>query len=346
MDIEKQRLNLLLFYAVVLLTGYLCFRIVEPFGVPLVWAGILSLCVQPLHRRLQRRLRPVPAAVVSTATVAVLLIVPAVFLALALAGEISSGLSGLQGALGTLHQNERILSAWAWVEEHVPMASLNQIQGRLADVAAKLTRYMAGQAGMVLQFSSVFVFKLFVTLFALFFFLRDGRKWVAGIRGILPFSPKRNEELISRTGDLVYAGSMATLTVAAAQGLAGGILFAILGLQAPLFWGVVMGCCALLPLFGTALIWVPAAIGLMVVGSWVKGLVLIVLGVGVVGGLDNFLRPALVSGKTEMNGLVVFISILGGVSAFGFVGLVLGPVIVAAAVSVLQLGVGTERSES
>ncbi len=345
MDIEKQRLNLLLFYAVILLVGYLCFRIVEPFWMSLLWAGILALCVQPLHRRVQQRLPPAAAAVVSTVTVALLLIVPAVFLVLALVGEISTGLSGLQGALGTLHQNEKVLSAWAWVEEHVPMTSLEKIQERLTDVAAKLTRYMAGQAGMVLQISSVFVFKLFVTLFALFFFLRDGRAWVEAIQNILPFSQKRNEEWLSRTGDLVFAGSMATLTVAAVQGLAGGILFAVLGLQAPLFWGVVMGFCALLPLFGTALIWVPAAIGLMVVGSWVKGLILIVLGVVVVGGLDNFLRPALVSGKTEMNGLVVFISILGGVSAFGFVGLVLGPVIVASAVSMLQLGVAVERNE-
>ena len=345
MDNEKQRLNLLLFYGVVLLVGYLCFRIVEPFWMPLVWAGILALCVQPLHRRLQQRLPPAPAALVSTVGVAALLIVPAVFLVFALVGEISTGLSGLQGTLGTLHQNERVLSAWAWIEAHVPMASLDKIQERLADVAAKLTRYVAGQAGTVLQTSSVFVFKLVVTLFALFFFLRDGRELLAVIRNILPFSPKRNEEWMSRTGDLVFAGSMATLTVAAAQGLAGGILFAILGLQAPLFWGLVMGFCALLPLFGTALIWVPAAIGLMVVGSWVKGLLLMVLGVVLVGGLDNFLRPALVSGKTEMNGLVVFISILGGVSAFGFVGLVLGPVIVAAAVSLLQLGVAAERSE-
>ena len=345
MDHEKQRLNLLLFYAMALLMGYLCFRIVEPFWMPLIWAGILALCVQPLHRRLSKRLQPAPAALVSTVAVSLLLIVPAVFLVLALVGEISTGLSGLQGTLGTLHQNEKLLSAWAWIEEHVPMASLEKIQERLTDVAAKLTRYMAGQAGMILQISSLFVFKLFVTLFALFFFLRDGRELLAVIRNLLPFSPKRNEELMSRTGDLVFAGSMATLTVAAAQGLAGGVLFAVLGLQAPLFWGVVMGFCALLPLFGTALIWVPAAIGLMVVGAWVKGVVLMALGVLLVGGLDNFLRPALVSGKTEMNGLVVFISILGGVSAFGFVGLVLGPVIVAAAVSMLQLGVAVESSE-
>ncbi len=219
---------------------------------------------------------------------------------------------------------------------------MEKIQARLAEIAPKLTRFAAGQAGTVLQSSSVFLFKLFVTLFALFFFLRDGRELGKVIRNLLPFTPQRNEELISRTSDLIFAGSMATLTVAAAQGVAGGILFAVLGLQAPLFWGVVMGFCALLPLAGTALVWVPAAIGLIVVGSWIKGVILIVLGMVLVGGMDNVLRPALVSGKTEMNGLVVFISILGGVAAFGFVGLVLGPVIVAAAISILQIGAASD----
>jgi predicted PurR-regulated permease PerM len=344
MDAEKQRLNLLLFYALVLLMVYLCARIVAPFLMPLVWAGILALCAQPLQRRLLARVKPAPAALLSTVAVAVLLIIPAVLLAIGLVGQISAGLTGLQGTLATIHENEKLLSAWAWIEAHVPAVALAKIQARLAEIAPKLTRFVAGQAGSALQTSSVFLFKLFVTLFALFFFLRDGRELGKVIRNLLPFTPKRNEELITRTSDLVFAGSMATLTVAAAQGVAGGILFAILGLQAPLFWGVVMGFCALLPLFGTALIWAPAAIGLIVVGSWVKGVILIVLGIALVGGMDNFLRPALVSGKTEMNGLMVFISILGGVTAFGFVGLVLGPVIVAAAISILQIGASSETT--
>jgi predicted PurR-regulated permease PerM len=324
--------------------GYLCARIFKPFLMPLVWAGILALCAQPLQRRLMGRFKPAPAAILSTVAVAGLLIVPAVLLVIALVGEISTALSKLQGTLGSIHENQKILAVWAWIELHLPAVELEKLQARLTEIAPKLTKFVASQAGVALQASSVFFFKLFVTLFALFFFLRDGRKLGAVIRNILPFEPKRKEELITRTGDLIFAGTMATLTVAAAQGLAGGILFAVLGLQAPLFWGVVMGFCALLPLFGTALVWLPAAIGLIAFGYWVKGVILIVLGILLVGGMDNILRPALVSGKTEMNGLVVFISILGGVAAFGFVGLVLGPVIVAAMVSILQIGASPETT--
>lgn len=337
-DSERRRLNTLLFYGVVLLLAYLAYRILEPFLVSLAWAGILALCAQPIHKRLLNRCRPTLAALASTLAVALLLIVPAVLLALAMLGEISQALSSLQNAVGNIHENERLQTAWTWVQAHLPLPSPDEIKVRLAAFAAQLTRFLAGQAGLVLQASSVFLFKLFVTLFALFFFLRDGRPLGTVIRKLLPFEEARKEELIGRTRDLVFAGTMATLAVAAAQGLAGGILFAVLGLRAPIFWGVVMGFCALLPVLGTAVIWLPAAIGLLASGAWVRGVVLILLGIIVVGGIDNFLRPALVSGKSAMNGLVVFISLLGGVAAFGFLGLVLGPVVAAAVISILQLG--------
>jgi len=337
MESENKRLKYVIFYGVVLLLGYLSFQIVKPFLMPLVWAGILALCAQPLHRRLAARIRPGGAALLSTAVVALVLIVPAVLLVVALAGEVTTAFSGLEGALTRLHENEKVLVVWSWIEEHVPQAAPGEIQERLAEAAPKLTKFVAGQAGTALQASSMFLFKLFVTLFALYFFLRDGAQLGEGIRKFLPFEPKWKDGFISRTRDLIFAGTMATLTVAAAQGLAGGILFAVLGLPAPVFWGTVMGFCALLPLFGTALVWGPAVIGLVAAGAWAKGVILLVLGMVLVGGMDNVLRPMLVSGKTSMNGLVVFIGILGGVAAFGFVGLVLGPVVAAAAISLLEL---------
>jgi predicted PurR-regulated permease PerM len=348
METERQRLSLLVFYALVLLLGYLCYRILEPFLVALAWAGILAMCARPLHRRLTARFRPNAAAGLATAAVALLLIVPTVLLGLALMGEVMPALGSLQQRVvefygsdkwTALKRNETLLAAWDWLAQRVEMPSQEEMQRRLAGLAAQVTQFLAGQAGVLLQTSSVFFFKLFISLFALFFFLRDWRALGIAVRKVLPFEEERKEELISRSGDLVYAGTMAILTVAAVQGLVGGLLFAMLGLPAPVFWGVVMGACALLPLFGTALVWLPTSIGLFAMGFWGRGLLLAILGTVLIGGIDNLLRPFLVSGKTQMNGLVVFISIMGGVTAFGFVGLVLGPVLMAAAMSLLQLGV-------
>ena len=173
------------------------------------------------------------------------------------------------------------------------------------------------------------LFQLFVTLFALFFFLRDANTIMQEVRRSLPFEDLRRERMIRQTHDLVYASIAAGLVIASLQGFAGGIVFALLGLGAPVFWGVMMGFLALLPFVGTWVVWVPAAIWLMATGQLFKGVVLAVLGVTIVGSIDNLLRPAILSGRAQMNGLLMFISLLGGVSVFGLLGLVLGPLVTA-----------------
>jgi predicted PurR-regulated permease PerM len=173
------------------------------------------------------------------------------------------------------------------------------------------------------------LFQLFVTLFALFFFLRDANTIMQEIRRSLPFEDLRRERMIRQTRDLVYASVAAGIVIASLQGLAGGVVFALLGLGAPVFWGVMMGFLAFLPFIGTWVVWVPAAIWLMATGQVVKGVVLAVLGVTIVGSIDNVLRPAILSGRAQMNGLLMFISLLGGVSVFGLLGLVLGPLVTA-----------------
>ena len=123
--------------------------------------------------------------------------------------------------------------------------------------------------------------------------------------------------MIRQTGDLVYASVTSGLVIASIQWFLGGLLFASLSLDAPVFWGVVMGFFALLPFFGTWVVWLPAAIWLGSAGQMIKALTLAAIGAAVVGGVDNVLRPALLAGRARMNGLLMFVSLLGGVSVFG-----------------------------
>jgi len=143
------------------------------------------------------------------------------------------------------------------------------------------------------------------------------------IRKALPLDEQLRERVIEQTGDLVSASLVSAGVVAAVQGLLGGLAFAVLGIGAPLFWGVVMAFLCLLP-FGAWVVWLPAAVMLAASGDWVRGLILAGFGVAVVSAVDNFLRPALLSGRSGMNGLLVFISLLGGLSVFGSLGLVVG----------------------
>jgi predicted PurR-regulated permease PerM len=170
----------------------------------------------------------------------------------------------------------------------------------------------------------------FITMvFAVFFFFRDARAIVDTIRRLLPFEEERREQILAQAHDLIFATVVSGLIVAAVQGLLGGVAFAVLGIGEPVFWGVMMAFFCLLPVLGAWVIWVPAAIWLGVTGHVTQAVILAGFGAAVVGLVDNFLRPALLAGRAELNGLLIFVGLLGGVTVFGLLGLVLGPIILA-----------------
>ncbi len=335
-DVDRERISRLLFYGVVLLVGWLAYRILEPFLMPLAWAGVLGVTIHPLFLRAKRRWGANRAAILVTAALALLLLVPGAFLASALVDEGSRAVAAVQTAVQDVEKQEKAARALAWAREHLPLPAPEELRARLLSLASRLTGFVAGQAGAIVRGTSVFFFKLFVMLFSLYFLLRDSDRVGPLIRRMLPFDDARRDAMLTQARDLIHAGTTTTLTIAAAQGFAGGVIFAILGINSPVFWGTVMAFCSLLPVVGSAVIWAPTAIGLAVTGHWIAGLVLAGLGVGVIGMIDNLLRPLLMSGRSSMNGLLVFLSLLGGITAFGFIGLVLGPVVAAAALSLFR----------
>jgi predicted PurR-regulated permease PerM len=177
---------------------------------------------------------------------------------------------------------------------------------------------------------------LFVMLFALFFLLRDAERIGAAVRRLLPFDDEERERLIGETRDMVIASVGAGLAVAAVQGLIGGVTLWGLGLGAPVAWSVAIGICSLIPVVGAAIVWAPIALWWLLSGEVVRALVLAAIGAGVIGMTDNVLRPLILSGRTSVNGLVIFVGLLGGVGAFGFVGLVLGPIVLVIASTLIE----------
>jgi predicted PurR-regulated permease PerM len=170
----------------------------------------------------------------------------------------------------------------------------------------------------------------------LFFFLRDGRAFADLIRRLLPFAENESDRLVAETSDLVVASVGAGLTVAAVQGLVGGIVFWILGLPAPAVWGAAIAICALLPVVGSTIVWVPVVVWLFLSGDVTRALALLLISGLILSSIDNVLRPWILSGRSTASGLVIFIGLLGGVSAFGFVGLVLGPIVLVIAGSLID----------
>src|SRR5215210_6004192 len=154
---------------------------------------------------------------------------------------------------------------------------------------------------------------------------------------MMPLSDDKAREIIDRTGEVIGASVYGVLVIAVIQGVLGGLAFWVLGLPSPLLWGVVMIFLSMIPMLGAFIVWVPAAIYLGLTGHWGKALALALWGALVIGSVDNFLRPKLVGERTRLHELLIFFSVLGGLQVFGILGIVLGPVIVAITIALLDV---------
>ena len=335
----RERVATALFYGALILLAWLVYRIFEPFLVPLGWAAVLVVVFHPWHARFEKRWGAVKAAAASTGVVTLIVILPAILLAIVSVREGLQAVNEFQAAraAGQTPLTDTLQNAWEWVQVRIPVSLSLNLGDMLREAAQKVGGFLASKTGTVVANVLGFFFDLFVTLFATFFFFRDREAIVERFRRLLPFEASQRAEMIERARDLIHASVTSTLIVAAVQGFLGGIAFALLGIGAPVFWGVVMAFFALIPLLGTGIVLGPAIVWLLLNGAWIKAAILAVLSFFVIGMVDNFLRPILVSGRAQMSALVLFMSVLGGIGVFGMLGLVMGPIVVATAASVMDV---------
>jgi predicted PurR-regulated permease PerM len=171
----------------------------------------------------------------------------------------------------------------------------------------------------------------------LFFMFRDGESVVRAVRHLMPFDESIQSDMLEESKDLIFASVAVGLVIALLQGLLGGLAFTIGGITSPIFWGVMIAFFSLVPIVGSALIWVPAALWLGFSGHWGKGIAVVLICGAVAGVADNIIRPLLLRNRTRLNELLLFIGVLGGLEVFGLLGLVAGPTIVAAAMAVFRV---------
>lgn len=337
---SSDRLTTVLFYAVVFLLAYLMFRIFEPFFVPLGWAAVLVVFFYPIQKRLERRLGRSRAAFLCTAGVASILIVPGLALLSTFAREGVDASRGIERAV-VEGQMPTVTRLWTWVQQHAPAGNGASVSEDLPTLVrqytARVAEFLASRLGTVLRNLLGVVFNLFVTIFAMFYIFRDAHGIARGMRGLIPLQDDHREKVIGEARDLIFASVTTSLIIAVIQGTLGGFAFAVVRLPNPFFWGVCMAFFSLIPVIGSGLIFIPASIWLVFTGHWGKALVLIAICAGVSTIVDSLLRPILLSGRAQLSGLAVFISVLGGVEVFGMLGLVLGPIVVATAAGLLDV---------
>jgi predicted PurR-regulated permease PerM len=329
----SDRITSALMWGGLALLAWLAYLIVRPFLMPLGWAAVLAILAFPVYERLSRRIGSGRAAALTTLAVTIVVIVPTVALLVAFVRESLDIAASLQSADTDGHL-AWLESAWTTLGKRFPAAARVDIATLSSDALRQTAAFLVGQSGSIVQNIATFLLDLALALFATFFLLRDGKEIMTAIRRLLPMAEDKREALISRTRDLIWAGVVSSAAVAGLQGVLGGIAFAIVGISGPVFWGVLMAFLCLLP-FGAWVVWLPAAVMLAVDGHTTRALILGGLGVGAVSTADNVVRPMLLSGRAHMNGLVIFVSLLGGLSVFGLLGLVIGPVIVVTALSLI-----------
>jgi len=303
---------------------------------------VLAIVFQPLHAKLHRLIRSAnAAALLSTLCTLLTIIIPAILLSVALKSELTTvyqslRASGAQDGGLITRALELMEKVRMWLGKYIDLSQVDlraELSDRLQQFSSFLLAQLAGFAGNVTSF----VIAAAIAFFTLFFLFRDGRAFWRRLSALIPLSPAQLEKLSSGVSRTIAASMYGGLAVAIAQGTLLGLSFWFLGLPSPVFWGLMTAVFSFVPLVGTAMVWLPASVMLILIGHPVKGLILLAWGAGVVSMVDNIIRPLVISGHMRFHPLYVFFALLGGVKAFGVIGLFVGPAVLALATSLFSL---------
>lgn len=218
------------------------------------------------------------------------------------------------------------------------------VQFYLRDILSRTTEFIIRKTSEFILSLPKILLQIFITFFMVFYLLKQGPELVEKIKKLIPLTPVHQGHVYKKMKDTAFAVIYGAIIVAMVQGALGGIGFWAVGIKAPLFWGVIMAIFALVPFIGTATIWLPASILLIIQGAaegnpmamW-KGVGLLLYGAIIVGGIDNIIKPRIIGSKAGMHPVLILLGVLGGFALFGFAGFLIGPMIIAASVSFLDL---------
>ena len=330
--------------AALALVTYLLYLVLAPFFAPIAWALFIAFLLHAAQSALVRRFsgRASVSAALLTALAFLILVGPLAALGAAFVKQVADLLRYAQqyaaehrGAVPTDLASVPIVgSALAWLEQNVGI-SLDQVQDWAVEAARTVLGSLAtvGRSAFLGALGTVVGF--LIMMFILFFAIRDGAALFERLRELVPMRAEDKKRLFRHLGSVTRAMVYGTGVTALVQGALVAIGFAVAGLPSPVVFGVLAALFALVPMAGTPVVWVPAVVVLAVQGRVTAAVLMLIWG-GFVVTIDNFLRPMLVSGKAEVATLTVFIGVLGGVAAFGPIGIVLGPLVLALGIALVQ----------
>ena len=338
--ISRHRLFQGFFFAVFALTAWQLHRILANFYVALFGAGLLALVVYPIHERILRRIRDRPnvAAGLTTATVVLIVVLPALaagWVAVRQSSKLVPVASawleerGYEGGMPTAEMfPPRLRELWNSASVPLRERGVDPKQWLIQGIE-EVSGSIAGLAKSALKNVLFFLFQLGVLIFSLFFLLRDGAKVFRRAVELVPLPEEHKTSLVARLYTTVTAVLRGIFVVASVQGLLAAIGYFLFGVPFAVLLGAVTAFFAPIPILGTGVVWIPVALGLLVSGAHHQAFAVSLWSIFIVGTLDNLLRPILIGAEAKLPILLLFFGMLGGLQVYGFAGIVVGPVVVA-----------------
>lgn len=328
------------FLAIIAAIVIISFFIIKPFISAILSGAIIAYIFYPLYRKFGNRIKNenVRALLISVILV-VIVTVPAIITLSILAREAYHTYVTIeQYKLGSNYMqficsngDNKLCTFTKSFLSFLPESDLNYYMRAIIE---KITSTIINSISKFLIALPLIMLDIIIILFVVFYLLKDGKKMADRISRVLPLNTRQKAHVFRKFGQITYGVFIGNLAVAAIQGVAGGLGFLFLGLGSPLLWGFMMAVLALLPYFGTAIIWLPAALNLILVGNLtgddsmtIKGVILIAYGILVISTIDNILKPKIIGQSADVHPLPVLLGVLGGLQLFGIMGFILGPIL-------------------
>jgi len=344
---KREHIFLIFILFLTFLSIYLLYQILSPFLSSIIWAILLAMIFYPLFQKLQRLLKKKEflSALIMTLLVLIVIVLPFTLLMVSLASEVVDGYHRMEemiktGQLQAYLERIKEIPILTWIlarlGQYIDLSQMDPLPLLLKNLQ-KISTFIFNQTATLLRGFSTFIAGFFFTLLSLYYLFKDGSRFFNGLKEIIPLSSKEKDLLIQRFKDMIYATIYGGILIAIIQGLLGGLSFWVLGLPSPIMWGTAMALLSFIPIGGTALIWAPAGILLLIGGAVLKGLLLLGLGVFVISMVDNFLRPFFISARTNIHPLLLFFAVLGGIQTFGLIGVVAGPLVATLFLTLIEI---------
>jgi predicted PurR-regulated permease PerM len=332
----------IVFFAIFLFLLYQVVRILTPFSAAILWAAIIALALHPLYRRVLALMRGNAGLAAGLMTLITLLIIigPAITL-LGLLTEQAVGLyqwavEGVKSGAAIELWN-RWSSAVSSKLLTIPFVANLDLKGILIKSLENISSNLASQVGTFLRNTLLLILQVFIMLFTLFFFFRNGERYYETGVDLIPFSKEQKKSIAKKLHDTFTAVINGVFLIALGQGIMTGIGFAVFGVPFPVFWGFLAAVLAILPVGGAALIWIPGAVYLFLSERSLSAILLTVWGVALVSLPDNFIKPLLIGKKAKLPVFFLFLGILGGLQVYGFLGILFGPLVVTLLTAFIQI---------